>query len=62
MKDEKQKLVEYRKKYYENEKKRLIIIIRDCYSKSNDLESSFDKEYIKAKYHDFWGGNFEVIN
>ena len=31
--------------------------------KSNDLESSFDKEYIKTKYQDvFWGNNFKAIN
>ena len=51
--DKKQKLVEYRKKYYKIGTKRLIIIIRNYYFwKSNDLKKSFDGEWIKAKYHD----------
>ena len=54
-KDEIQKFIEYRKKYYKMRKKRLVIIIRNYYFfiKNNDLEKSFEEQILKINIRMF---------
>ena len=57
-KDEKQKLVEDRKRYYKMREDAFLQLQETVILKGNKTESSFDKEYIKLRYIKIYQNGF----